>query len=167
MTVQVSTARSTIRKRLAHTHSSDRNGINLAALTLVPSSNQDSSRHIITLLVACALEELRSNLHLRRCSRLNAVHTQLVDNSVSNHLRIGSRTRPTAIDVVCDASQLVRDTVRDVCAVGLASIGTDDDTAVIFACHGGGTGGLLAVQPIPVRCCCEDVFWSLNISDYM
>lgn len=111
------------------------NGINLAAESLVPASNNQSGaivtvlvllllasvesdhvnlRQLILVSVANLLEDGRGGLRHRRLSVHRREQTQLILHNIGNGLCIGGRTRSAAPDRVMYSRQLVRDSVCNV-----------------------------------------------------
>lgn len=72
----------------------------------------------------------------------------MVGHNISNCLCISGRARPTAVDMVCDPSQLIRDSVSDVSPSGGAGVSADDYSIFEFTRHDGGSGTVGRVHPV-------------------
>lgn len=74
--------------------------------------------------------------------------TQMVCNNVSYRLSVCSGPRPTAVDVVSNPGQLVRDPVSDVRPGCGARIGADHYASVELAGHDRGSCAVWSAQPL-------------------
>jgi len=128
VTINVRRARSTDGKRGAVKGTAKGNVVDNTSLELVPPSDDDASAQVVFVGIAQLLEHGSSSLHIRLLTLLDPecefreseflssntidggkgqkihsrVHPEVVANNISNRLRVSSRSRAAAHDMVVD-----------------------------------------------------------------
>ena len=151
--IDVGRARAANRVRPLEERAADGDGVDLAALDLVPAGDEDARGEHVLVVVAQLAEEVGRRLHLGRLAVLHLVRVEEVGHIVGDRLRVGGRAGAADVDALVDRGHLVGRAVRDVHAGRGPAVGADHDAAVVRDGHDGGAevDGLLEEIEVALR----------------